>query len=64
LIFSLSSAKLLKQPIHAYKHIIMTYISSIARPVLGHYVLVSDGGVRVSDVTRGMTSRGEGEGPI
>jgi len=25
---------------------------------------VSGEGVRVSDVTRGMTSRGEGEGPI
>jgi len=27
--------------------------SSIVRPVLDHYVLVSGGGVRVSDVTRG-----------
>jgi len=40
----------------------MLNISSIARPVLTHYVLVSGGGVRVSDVTRGggMTSRGVG----
>jgi len=28
-------------------------LSSIARPVLDHYVLVSGGGARVSDVTRG-----------
>jgi len=28
-------------------------ISSIVGPVLDHYVLVSGGGVRVSDVTRG-----------
>jgi len=27
-------------------------ISSIARPVLDHYVLVSGGGVRVSDVAK------------
>jgi len=38
------------------------YLSSIATSILDHYVLVSGGGVRVSD-TGGMTSREEGEGP-
>jgi len=42
--------------------IITIIVSSNTAPVLGHYLLVSGGGVRVSDVTRGMTSRGEGEG--
>jgi len=35
-------------------------ISSIARPVLTHYVLVNGGGVRVSDVTRMGVWRHEG----
>jgi len=37
------------------------FVDNSLTPVLGHYVLVSGGGVRVSDDTRGMTSRGEGE---
>jgi len=41
-----------------YKQNIM---SSIAKLVLDHYVLVSGGDVRVSDVTGVMTSRGRGE---
>jgi len=35
--------------------------SSIARRILNHYVLVSGGGVRVSDVTGGYDVTWEGE---
>jgi len=43
----LSSEVNFRQKIVSSKH-----VSSIVRPVLDHYVLVSGGGVRVSDVTR------------